>query len=383
MISFRRPVQLRAAAAATLATFALAACGDDSPVTPAPTAPRGILVLDGFIQPGMTFLADTGTASTRVAFGPPTEFDAGGFTLERDTALAVSSRGAGDLLYILDVRAGTVRRVQLPARSNPGRARLLRGSNGQALIGVALRDSSTVALVSVPATGTPTITRIQGVGLCPTDVFQFDNATWVVDANANCRTNYAVQGDARLIRVPATGTARDTLVLPGARSSGVSATVMGDVAYVAAGGDANFSSFPYTLVASGMLTKVDLRGRRVLQQRQMPAGTYGASTKVGLDGFLYVSLYENLVAFSSKVLKLRTDDLTFQGGASALAPWLPLRTPAGDAVACSAAQADALGRVHCIVNGAGSATSLLVFDPSFREIRRVPAGQGGVDLALR
>ena len=77
------------------------------------------------------------------------------------------------------------------------------------------------------------------------------------------KVNYAVQGDVRLIRVPNTGTARDTILLPGLRGSGASALLDGDVAYISAGGDASFASFPYTLIATGGITKVDLRGKRV------------------------------------------------------------------------------------------------------------------------
>jgi len=364
-----------------LGAMTLAACGSDLPLAVTPQPPRGIVVLDGFIQPGFTFLGDTGTASTKLPLAPSTEFDAGGFTLQNDTLLAVSSRGAGDLLYITDVRTNTFRRLQLPARSNPSRARLFRGSNGQALIAAALRDSGTVALVAVAGSAAPTITRLPNAGLCPTDMFQYDNATWVVDANANCRTNYAVQGDVRLIRIPNTGSTRDTLVLAGVRGSGASAIVSGDVAYVSAGGDASFAAFPYTLLASGAVARIDLRNRRVQLTRPMPTATYGAGTKLGLDGFLYVSLYENLSTFTSRVLKLRADDLAFVSNGST--SWLDLKTAAGASVACGSAQADQLGRVHCIANGAGAATSLIVFSPGFVETRRVPAGQGGVDMALR
>ncbi|MCE2900274.1 MAG: hypothetical protein ACK6DP_15175 [Gemmatimonas sp.] len=371
----------RAACTWLLASGMLAACGGDSPTAGAPQPPRGILVLDGFIQPGLTFLGDTGTASTRLVFAPPTEFDAGGFTLERDTVLAVSSRGAGDLLYLADVRTSQLRRIQLPARSNPGRARLFRGSTGLALVAVALRDSSAIALVSVAGTAAPTITRLGNVGTCPTDMFQYDNATWVVDANSNCRVNYAVQGDVRLIRIPAGGTARDTLTLTGLRGSGASAIVSGDVAYVSAGGDANFAGFPYVLTSSGAIAKIDLRTRRVQATRPMPPGTYGAGTKLGLDGFLYVSLFENLSSFGGRIAKVRTDDLSFV--TSGPTPWMALRSPAGAEVQCGSGQADALGRLHCIANGAGSVTSLIVFSVAGVEIRRLSAGQGGVDLALR
>ena len=139
---------------------AISACGTDNPVDVTPQPPKGIVVLDGFIQPGLTLLSDTGAQSARIIFGATTEFDAGGFSLVRDTVLSVSSRAAGDLLYVADIASRAVRRIQLPPASNPSRARLLVGSGGQSLIGVALRDSASVALVSVRGTAVPTITRI-------------------------------------------------------------------------------------------------------------------------------------------------------------------------------------------------------------------------------
>jgi hypothetical protein len=369
------------AASAVVLLTALAACGDDGINNSTPQPPRGIIVLDGFIQPGLTFLGDTGSASTKLTLAPTSAFDAGGFTLLRDTVLTVSSRGAGDLLYVTDVRTTTTRRIQLPSRSNPSRARLLSGAGGQTLIGAALRDSSSVALVSFAGTGTATSTRITNAGTCPTDLFQFDNATWIVDANANCKVNYAVQGDVRLIRVPNTGTVRDTIVLPGLRGSDASALVDGDVGYISAGGDASFASFPYTLIATGGITKVDLRGKRVLLGKKMPANSYGAGVKLGLDGFLYVSVYQDLTSFTNRIIKVRPADLSFVS--SALADWLTLTGTTGTPVTCGSGQADALGRLHCIQNGTGSVTSLLVFSPAGTEVRRVAANQGGVDLAIR
>ncbi len=379
----------RLSVAALMATPVVAACGNDGALDITPQPPKGIVVMDGFIQPGLTLLPDTGSSSSRVTFGPPTEFDGGGFTLERDTVLATSSRAAGDLLYITDVKTGSMRRLQLPAKSNPSRARLFKGSGGLALIGVALRDSGSVALVSVSGANTPTITRIANAGLCPTDAFQYDNATWVVDANANCKVNYALQGDVRLIRIPNTGTTRDTVVLPGMRGSSAGAIVVNDVAYISAGGDASFATFPYKLIASGSLAKVDLRNKRMLQLRTLPPGTYGGGSKLGLDNYIYVSLYEDLTSFKSRILKIRTDDLEFVSGVPAVAtsslssPFLKLTSTTGADVTCGSGQADALGRLHCIANGAASATSLIVFNAAGMEVRRVSAGQGGVDLLLR
>ena len=348
---------------------------------PIPRPAQGLVVLDGFIQPGLTLVADSGSSSSRLTFGPSTEFDGGGFTLERDTVLAVSSRAAGDLLYVADLNRGTVKRVQLPARSNPAKARLLTGSGGQSRIGVALRDSNAIAFVTQLNAATPTITRVSNAGTCPTDFFVYDNATWIVDANANCRSDYTVLGDVRLIRVPNSGTARDTLLLPNVRGSSAEAIVLGDVAYVSAGGAADFASFPYRLIASGRIVKVDLRARRVLADRPMPAGTYGAGVKRGADGALYVSLYENLTTFANRVLRVRADDLSLVTSGGAL--FFSLTTSAGADVPCGSTTADALGRVHCLVSGAGSATSVVIFDLGGKELRRLPAGQGGVDLALR
>lgn len=359
-----------------------AACAGDSPTATAPQPPRGVVVLDGFIQPGLTLLADTGSASTRIPLGPPTEFDAGSFTLERDTVLATSSRGAGNLLYVAALPGGLVRRVQLPPNSNPATARLAPGSGGQPTMAVALRDSGAVVVLALGAAGAaPTRLRTLVAGTCPTDMVRFDGAWWIVDSNSSCRTNYAVQGEVRLIRVPDAGTARDTLVLAGLRGSGAGAQLVNDVLYVGAGGDADFSRFPYSLRTPGAVAKVDLRSRRVLALRPMPAGSYGGGMKWGGDGALYVSLYQDLATFTNRVVKLRADDLAIVGGGAS--PWLSLRSAAGAEVACGSAVADALGRVHCLQNGTASATSLMVFSPAGIEVRRVAAGQGGVALALR
>ena len=115
----------------------------------------------------------------------------------------------------------------------------------------------------------------------------------------------------------------------------------------------------------------------------MPANTYGAGVKLGLDGFLYVSLYQDLAAFTNRIIKVRTADLSIVRSASASADWMTLTGTTGAEVTCSAGQADALGRLHCIQNGTGSVTSLLVFSPAGSEVRRVSANQGGVDMAIR
>jgi hypothetical protein len=367
----------------TLAVLALTACGDDGATPPAQLTPRGIAVLDGFIQPGLTLVPDSGTVTQRIIFGTSNDFDAGTFEVRNDTAVAASSRGAGDLLYIADLRTAAVRRIQMPARSNPARARLLRGAGGRALIGVPLRDSSSVILASVASSGQTSFERINDLGTCPADVFQHGNDIWVVDANATCATNYTPIGGMRLIRIPGGGGTRQVIALPELRGSDADVVVLGDVAYISAGGDADFSSFPFTIRAGGAITRVDLRTASVLGARSMPAGTYGASAKLGLDGNLQVTILEDLVNFRSRTISYRLPDLTPVGTRVTGADWLALRDAAGAQVSCGSSLMDGLGRLHCIQNRTGSATFLMVFAPGGDLVREVAAGQGGVDLRFR
>jgi hypothetical protein len=373
----------RSTTLACLTCVSLAACGDDGGTAPLQLAPRSIAVLDGFIQPGLTLVADSGSATQRIAFGAPNEFDAGGFELRNDTAVAASSRGAGDLLYIADLRSASVRRIQMPPRGNPARARLLRGSGGRALLGVPLRDSGTVILVSVTASGQASLDRLTDLGRCPVDVFQYGNDTWVVDANAACASTYSPAGPMRLIRVPGGGGARQVIPLADLRGSDASVVVVGDVAYVSAGGDADFSSFPFTLRAGGAITRVDLRTGAVLGSRLMPVGTYGASARLGLDGNVQVAVFEDLTNFRTRTISYRLPDLTPVGERVSGADWLALRDAEGRQVDCIAPLMDGLGRLHCIQNRTGSATFLMVFAPGGQLVREVAAGQGGVDLRFR
>ncbi len=361
----------------------ITACSDSTPTDTAPRAAEGIIVLDGFIQPGLTLLADTGGTGTSIPFGASDEFDAGGFNLRNDTVVAASSRGAGDQLYIAALSSvGTsVRRVQMPATSNPGGARLLVGSGGRSLVGVPLRDSAMVMLVSIAGTGAPTFERIADLGTCPTDVFQYGGDVWVVDANANCAVDYTPTGPMRLIRVPAAGGARQVLSLPALRGSSGSAIVRDGVAYISAGGDADFSSFPYVLRAGGAITRVDLQTGTVLGSRAMPTGSYGANTKLGLDGKLYVSFYEDLINFSTRTIAFEGATLTPSGVRVAGADWLA--DASGSPVGCSSGIADGLGRLYCLESRAGSATFVLVYAPDGSLLREFAAGQGGVDIGLR
>lgn len=378
MSSIRRSLALL-----SFSALSLAACGEDGATTPAQLAPRGIAVLDGFIQPGLTLVPDSGTVTQRIAFGASTEFDAGVFELRNDTALAASSRGAGDLLYIADLRTASVRRIQMPARGNPARARLLRGTGGRALIGVPLRDSGSVVLASVASSGQASLERLGDLGACPADVFQHGGDTWVVDANATCATDYTPLGAMRLIRIPSGSGTRQIITLPALRGSGAGVVVVGDVAYISAGGDADFSSFPFALRAGGAITRVDLRTGTVLGTRTMPVGTYGASAKLGLDGQLQVTLFEDLANFRSRTISYRLPELTPVGERVSGADWLALRDGTGAQVSCSGSLMDGLGRLHCLQNRTGSATFLMVFAPGGDLVREVAAGQGGVDLRFR
>jgi len=367
---------------ACVAGAVLSACGDDGFIDSQPLTPRSSVVLDGFIQPGLTLVPDSGGATQRITLGAPTEFDGGSFEVRNDTAVAASSRGAGDLLYVASLATGSVRRVQLPARSNPARARLLRATDGQALIGVPLRDNGALSLVRLGATSS-TATSIGDLGACPADVFQYGGDLWVVDANATCATAYRPLGAMRLIRIPAGGGARQVIPLDGLRGSGASVVVVGDVAYISAGGDADFSSFPYQLIAGGAITRVDLRTGTVLGTRSMPAGSYGASARLGLDGQLHVSVFEDLNNFRSRTISYRLPDLTPTGTRMPSRDWLALRDAAGEQVSCGSSIADGTGRLHCIQNRTGSATFLMIFAPDGSLVREVAAGQGGVDLRFR
>lgn len=361
----------------------LSACGDDGVIDPATLAPRGIIVLDGFIQPGITLVPDSGTAVQRIVFGAPDEFDGGSIEVRNDTVVAASSRGAGDLLYIASLQTGNVRRVQMPPRSNPARARLLTQSGGAALIGVPLRDSSAVVLTSVTPAGGTTLARIGDLGTCPVDVFQFGGDTWVVDANADCANDYRPNGAMRLIRVPAGGGARQIITLPTLRGSSADAVIQGSVAYISAGGDADFSTFPFRLISGGAITRVDLSSGTVLGAQPMPAGTFGASMKLGADGRLYVSVFEDLSSFTNRTIAYTLPGLTPTGTRVPGADWLALRDGGNVATTCGSAVADALGRLHCIQNRTASATFLMVFAPDGSLVREVAAGQGGVDLRFR
>jgi len=355
------------------------ACTDSSLEPGGPLPPKGIVVLNAFGQQGITLLPDSGAGSARIDFGGL--FDGGGFSLARDTLLTTSSKGAGDLLYVVDVRAATLVKLQLPASSNPGGASLGAASLGGRIL-VALRDSGAIALVN-PRAGGADVTLLRGAGRCPSDVVAHAGAIWSVDANLNCGTGYEPLGPSRLIRIVPGEARRDTISLGATVVSAASVLVVGDIAYVSAVGHVDYSAQPYRVVAGGTVTRVDLRARRVLQTFTLPGGSTGAGLRLGTDGRLYVSYYQDVVSFATRVIALDAQTLAPTGPRATGAPYLDLRRADGSPVACEAATADALGRIYCVTNGAASAATLYVFDAEGRELRSVSAGQGAVDLALR
>lgn len=363
-----------------LAGVLFAACSDSTgPRGPLP--PAGIVVLNAFGQQGVTLLADSGAASTRINL--PFDFDGGGFAVARDTALTTSSKGAGDKLLIVSLRGGSAVAVQLPSGSNPAGAAFSRGAAGNGFL-VALRDSGAIARVSVPTTSAaPIVTLLRGAGRCPTDVFTSRDRVWSVDANLDCdRGGYTPQGASRLIRLASSsGGSADTIDLVGAENAG-SALVIGDVAFVGAAGFTDYSSFPFRVVSSGALLKVDLLTRRVVDRRQLPSISTGGSLRRGGDGTLFVRYYGDVDTFPNRVLALDPVTLAPRGPRAAGQSYLALRKTDGSVADCGPTTSDALGRFYCVENGTTSST-LIVFDTEGVEIRRAPAGQGAVDIALR
>ena len=361
----------------TLTVIGIAAtlgCRHDATSPHPAVPPHGIVVLNGYGQPGLTLLADTGAASTYVRFG--SDFDGASLTLQHDSVIATSSKAGGDLLYVADLETGAVRKLQMPAASNPAGAQFV--ESGPARFAVALRDSSAIALVAPSGS----LSLLHDAGACPTDVFQYGGALWSVDANANCRGDYASLGPTRLIRIPVVGTERDTIVISGSAGTSSAAVVDGDFAYVASTGIAQFGS---TTVASspGSVAKVDLITRQVVRQLSLPAGSWGATLERGQDGRLYVTAYDPVATFSGHVFTVDPATLTFAGIHPSGHSYRALRTASGGEPNCAAATGDSAGQIYCIEVGAGSATTLFTFDATGAEIRRTLAGQGGVAVALR
>ena len=380
-MTLRTPVTLRRSVLAAL--VAAVACNSDSTGPGGAAAAEGIVVLNGYGQPGVTLVPDTGTATSRIDFG--VEFDGARFALRGDTLLSTSSSLGGDKLYVASLETRTLETFQMPGGSDPAGAAFL---DGPARFAVALRGTGQVALARPTGVGTAELTLVDDVGRCPTDVAQFGAALFVADANASCaEQTFLSEGPARLIRIPADGAARDTIELPGAVGSVANVTVHGDFAWVAVDGIADYSNFPaVSFTAPGSLTKVNLRTGEVVASAQLPAGTYGAGARLGGDGRLYVTAYTTTSFAAQGVYAFSSSDLAaFRPGDGVAADGrLLLRKPNDALASCGAATADGAGRVYCLEVAAddGITTTLRVFQGS-EQLREVPAGTGGVDVAVR
>jgi len=380
-MTLRTSVTLRRSLLAAL--VATAACDSDSTGPAGPAAAEGVVVLNGYGQPGVTLVPDTGAVTMRIDFG--VDFDGARFALRGDTLLSTSSSLGGDKLYVASLETRTLETFQMPGGGDPAGAAFL---DGPAHYAVALRGTGQVALARRTGVGTAELTLVDDVGRCPTDVAQFGAALFVADANASCaEQTFLSEGPARLIRIPADGAARDTIELPGAVGSVANLTVDGDFAWVAVDGIADYSAFPaVTFTAPGSLTKVDLRTREVVAFAQLPAGTYGAGARLGGDGRLYVSAYTTTSFAAQGVYAFAPLDLAPFRPANGVAAdgRLLLRKPNDALASCGAATADAAGRVHCLEVAAddGITTTLRVFQGT-EQLREVPAGTGGVDVAVR
>ena len=368
-----------------LAVLFAASCGDSTSPARQPAVGRA-LVLNSTGARGVTILADTGSATTRIAFEEP--FDGAAFTVRGDSVLSASSKSGGDLLFVAvvrtstvisfpDTRSGTATSFQLPARSNPSGAIFLPagapGANG-ARFAVALRDSNAVGLVNPGAAAAQRVALVRNAGHCPYDLVYARSALYIADANQNCRTDYSVVGPVRLIRAPLDSVRRDTISLGDGVVGAPRVHLIGDIAYVATSGD-YFST-------SASLVRVDLRTRMVTHRYRFPADTYASTFRIGADGVLYVTATTGFDPYAPRVYAFEASTLAPRASGRTGQIFLDLRLPGGELATCDAATADAEGDIYCLTSGLVS--RVRVFDRSTRALRRdVPAGSFGADIVVR
>ena len=365
--------------ALSLAFTAAAGCTDDDIGPRVPAPPRGVVVLNGFGEPGITLLGDTGTASTHVEFEP---FDGASFALDGDTVLATSSKWAGGLLYVADARTGDFASIQLPVNSNPANARFVEQPGLGRVAAVALRDSNAVALVKVAGDGAGSYTRVRDAGQCPTDVFRAAAALYVVASNERCASDYLSLGAAYVVRIPDSGpTQRETIPLGTPARGAGSAIVLGDTAYVFTIG---LTSFGGNVPAPPAVSRFDLRTRQIINSLPITGAVIGNVMRLGADGRLYVAAYTTSDFAQQRVFALDPRTLEFRGEREAGKDYLRLqKSGGGGAPNCAAATADARGNVYCVETTTTGASTLLVFAPNGTQLRSAPAGLGGIDIALR
>ena len=380
----RRPFVVFAVALVTVFVTVFAAACSDNTLGVRPFVPtKGTVVLNGFGAQGVTLIPDTGATTSRIAFGA--SFDGAALHVERDTVLTTSSKAGGDLLYVASLTAGTVKTIQMPAGSNPGAATMTDGTVAGS-IAVTLRDSQAVAFVSNPGAATPTITLVRGIGTCPSDLFFYAGAMWVLDANLLCRTTYAVAGPSRLLRVTLAGSTVSTIdtIALGPNLKGATNMVRaGESAYVGGQGDVNFGTVPPTVVTPGGVTRVDLVTNAFGAFGPMPAGTFGTKVSVAGDGKLYAFVYANATTFQGRALRLAPTDLSFVGPFATGTSFLNLMAPDSTAANCVDVIGDVRGRIYCPVVGAAAASRVYVYNAAFNFIRNLPAGQGAVAISSR
>ncbi|MEJ7808801.1 MAG: hypothetical protein WKG32_00140 [Gemmatimonadaceae bacterium] len=350
-----------------------AACSDDPAGPPGGDTPSGAIVLNGVGAVGVTIVPDTGSTFTHIDITGP--FDGAFMTVRGDSVLTATSVAAGDLLYVLDVGARTVRALQLPASSNPSGSAFLPGVSvsGTHEYAVALRNARTIARVTLPATGAAQVTQLSGAGRCPYDVAFAQGALWSADANLACESDYAPQGAGRLIRVPLTGTARDTIPLGAAVQSPTRVIVVGGFAYVLASGGA---------ATPAAIAKVDLGTRSVVATLPFSQGAFGVNMSLGRDGVLYAIAANEFAPYTTRAYSVDPATLAFRGPFFGATSRRLLTLPGGGQAACAAASADAAGRVYCVENGETQAT-LRVFEANGAFVRSVAAGSLGFDISVR
>lgn len=368
------------ASAAAAALLLLAGCGDDTTGPRTPPGTGKALVLVTFGQQGVTVVGDTAETVDHLDFGDV--FDGATFTVRGDTVLTTSSKFAGDLLFVADVGAGTVRTIPLPEGGNPAGVIALPPdlpAGDGADYAVALRDDRAIALVDHRDGGVPATRMVQGAGECPTDVIVVADALVAVDGNQNCRDLYQILGPARLIRMPLDNGSRDTLDLPAGAVSSPRAWMLanGDLVVVTAGDYGDRPGFVSRIAiddAGGMTPDGGLA---------LPDGWYATASRLGDDGRLYVTAALAYPAdYEPRVFAVDPATMTFTGARVVGQQYLDLRTGEGALARCDAATADDDGAIFCVSNSSLT-SSLRVFTPAGAMDWFAPVAGLGADVFVR
>ena len=372
-----RSLNHRGAPIALLALSTLAACGAD-PVRPSAAAPDRVVVLNGFGQTGVT--TSTSGTPTYLRFDP---FDGATMTVERDTVLSASSAFSGDLVFVADLKAGTVAKIQIPSGSNaaglafvpsgtpllPPGARFLTANRNTGRLGVIASSGSGFSVTTLP-----------NAGLCPYDVLVASGVVWSVDANLECATTFASKGPVRLIRMNSSTpeTISLTSVSVGApRAFRHPATA--DEALIFTAGTAEFNG---TVTAPAAVARIKLSSLTVLKTVALPAGKFGFQARLGENGLLYVTAADGFTSSTLRAYALNPTTLDFVGAREVGQSHLSLVRTAGGQTPCAAVTADRSGWIYCATN-LGPNASLVVFDAEGREKQAFDVGNSVFDVALR